>query len=147
MICPSVTGKEEYHKKIKKMAKKIKNLIFIDKVPFNEIQNYFNDAKIFVNTSEHEGFPNTFLQAGIGKTPILSLNVNPDNFIKKYDCGFCCDGNFDKCVENADILIDNKVQWKNKSENVFKYVAENHDIHRNVKNLVTLMYNLVGVKS
>ena len=96
MICPSVTGKEEYHKKIKKMAKKIKNLIFIDKVPFNEIQNYFNDAKIFVNTSEHEGFPNTFLQAGIGKTPILSLNVNPDNFIKKYDCGFCCDGNFDK---------------------------------------------------
>ena len=45
------------------------------------------------------------------------------------------------------ILINNKVEWKNKSENVFKYVAENHDIHRNVKNLVKLIYNLVGVKS
>ena len=144
MIAPPANEKEDYQKEIKEKADTIENLTFIDRVPFNEIQKYFDAAKIFVNTSEYEGFPNTFLQAGIGKTPILSLNVNPDNFINEYNCGFFCENDFDKLVENAKLLIYNKEEWKEKSENVFKYVKENHDIHKNVEQLTNWIYTLIG---
>ena len=146
MISPPANEKEDYQKEIKEKANKTKNLIFIDRVPFNKIQKYFNDAKIFVNTSESEGFPNTFLQAGVGKTPILSLNVNPDNFIDEYDCGFYCGNNFEKLVENTKILISNEQIWNNKSENIIKYTENHHNIHKNVENLVKMIYELVGAK-
>lgn len=144
MIAPPVNENEEYQKEIKKKANEIENLTFIDKVPFNEIQEYFDNSKIFVNTSEYEGFPNTFLQAGIGKTPILSLNVNPDNFINKYNCGFFCENNFTKLVENAKVLIDEEEVWKEKSENISKYVKKQHDIHKNVEQLTNWIHNLLG---
>jgi len=143
MIAPPAIGKENYQREIKEKTDKIENLTFIDHVPFNDIQKYFDDAKVFVNTSEYEGFPNTFLQAGVGKTPILSLNVNPDNFINKYDCGFCCDGDFDKLKKYAMFLVNNNVEWNEKSENVFKYVVENHNICKNIECLKKLIYRLV----
>jgi len=144
MICPPANEKEDYQKEIKEKANELKNLIFINRVPFNDIQFYFNRAKIYINTSEYEGFPNTFLQAGIAKTPILSLNVNPDEFINKYNCGFSCGNDFNKLVENANILINNKEEWGKKSENVLQYVKENHDIHKNVEKLTKWIYTLVG---
>lgn len=144
MIAPPANEKENYQKEIKEKADKVENLIFIDRVPFNKIQEYFDAAKIFVNTSKYEGFPNTFLQAGSGKTPILSLSVNPDNFINKYDCGFYCENDFNKLVESTKVLINNKEVWGEKSRNVFKYVKKNHDIHKNAEQLTNWIYALVG---
>jgi len=147
MIAPPVYGKEPYQKEIKEIAATIENLRFIDRVPFNKIQRYFDEAQIFINTSEHEGFPNTFLQAGIGKTPIMSLNVNPDDFISKYNCGFFCENDFDTLLENTGTLMSNKETWKEMSENVFNYVKENHDIHKNVEQLTNWICEVVGVRS
>jgi glycosyltransferase involved in cell wall biosynthesis len=147
MIAPPANEKENYQKEIKDKSKQIKNLTFIDRVPFNNIQVYFNSAKVFINTSEFEGFPNTFLQAGNGKTPVLSLNVNPDNFINEYNCGFFCENDFDKLVGYTKILIDNKKVWEEKSENIYKYIKENHDIQINVEQLTKMIYELVGKKN
>ena len=70
-----------------KLKINLPNLIFIPAVPATKILDYFRQAKIFVNTSNAEGFPNTFLQAGAAKTPVLSFRVNPDNYLNKYHCG------------------------------------------------------------
>ena len=48
---------------------------------------WFRQAKMLVNPPVAEGWPNTFLQAGAAKTPVLSSQVNPDNYIIKYACG------------------------------------------------------------
>lgn len=141
IIC-STKEKNNKYKQLILNAKKIKNLKFIEKVPFNEIQKYFNKAKVFVNTSDYEGFPNTFIQAGLGKTPILSLNVNPDNFITKYNCGYFCKGNFDVMVEKLDKLFTDKKDWEEKSNNCYKYVKKNHDINKNIKKFKKIIFNL-----
>lgn len=147
MICPSGNEKKKEWNKFREEIEKrnITNFSFIEKVPFNMIQEYFNKANVFVNTSDFEGFPNTFLQAGVGKTPILSLNVNPDNFINEYNCGFFCENDFDKLVGYTKILINDKKVWQEKSENIFKYTKENHDIHKNVEQLTRIIYDLVGL--
>ena len=83
MICPPSTYSPELSEQIELLVMNIKNLVFIKFVPFEEIHSYFANAKAYVNTSEQEGFPNTFIQAAMNKTPIISLNVNPDNFLDK----------------------------------------------------------------
>lgn len=130
MICPP-SKDLAFFEEINTKASVINNLQFIKKVPFNQIQKYFDEASIFVNLSDFEGFPNTFIQAGIAKTPILSLSVNPDDFINTYDCGFVCDNNFEILNKNLNILLENNAVWKQKSENSFSYVNENHNIKLN----------------
>jgi glycosyltransferase involved in cell wall biosynthesis len=126
MIAPEATNQETYRKKIIKSLSK--NIRLIDFVEFNKIQSYFNRAKIFVNTSSQEGFPNTFIQSGIGKTPIISLKVDPDNFIKKNNCGYICNDNPNLMKKSLEKLLKNKNDWKIKSKNLYNYVKKNHNI-------------------
>ena len=121
--------------KIHREAEKVENLEFIERVPFENIDAYFRQTKLFVNTSTFEGFPNTFVQAAMFGTPIVSLNVNPDNFINEYGCGYCADGDMDKTKEQIKKLLENQEDWKVKSGNARRYAEENHDIEKNVEKL------------
>jgi len=141
MICNKGTN-IEYWKEIKEKACKIPNLTFIPFVLFEKINKYFENAKVFINTSTHEGFPNTFIQAAQNKTPILSLNVNTDKFITKYECGFFCDNKFKKMVKNLEILLTNQDLYDKFSENAFKYVKEQHDINKISKKWMDLLFEL-----
>ncbi len=143
IICPAPSKKLEINwLKLKQKVETISNIIFIDYVPFHDIQVYFNKAIAFVNTSDFEGFPNTFLQAMQGKTPIISLNVNPDNFIDEYNCGIFCNNNFDSLLKKTGELLHNKEELKTKGENAFKYLKENHDINIIGKQLEEIIINL-----
>ncbi len=135
MICPYNKKDKVEWEKLKQKANDIGNITFIEKVPFNEIQDYFNKAKLFVNTSDYEGFPNTFLQSAQAKTPIVSLNVNPDNFITEKECGIFADGDFNKMVEETKKLLQNEFKLENKGENCLNYLKKNHDITIVVKQL------------
>ncbi|MEN9469226.1 MAG: hypothetical protein RL630_959, partial [Verrucomicrobiota bacterium] len=63
------------------------NLRFIEKVPYHEIQAHYDVARVFVNTSEWEGWPNSFIQAGLGGAALLSLDVNPDGIFEQFGLG------------------------------------------------------------
>lgn len=139
MICNKVVRQEDYFFSIEQLAKKIENLEFIPHVPFSEIEVYFKKAKIFVNTSDYEGFPQSFIQAAKNKVPIISLNVNPDDFITKYICGVYCGG--DEKLMNHSIreLMNDSHKYGLLSENAYQYAKKNHDIKKNVRYL----YNLI----
>ena len=128
MICPKPEISLLSWETLKKNASKIKNLSFINKVPFNQIQTYFNNARVFVNTSESEGFPNTFLQAAAASTPIASLNVNPDNYISDNKCGLFANNNFKKLEENIKNLYFNDKMHMEYGNNNFSYLNENHNL-------------------
>jgi glycosyltransferase involved in cell wall biosynthesis len=110
-------------------ALSISNLKFIERVPFHEIDNFFQQAKVLVNTSRTEGFPNTFIQACKCSTPILSLNVNPDDFLTEYKCGLCANGNWQTFKEMLAILLESKTMYQY-GHNGLKYVIKNHDISK-----------------
>lgn len=129
MIC-NKSREIEYWKEIKKKADKIPNLVFVPFVLFEEINKYFINSKVFINTSTYEGFPNTFIQAIKNKTPILSLDINPDNFLTKHKCGIVCNNNFKQMVYNLDLFLTNQDLYNKFSENALSYFKKNHDIHR-----------------
>jgi glycosyltransferase involved in cell wall biosynthesis len=81
-------GSKNFYEQIEETASKMPNLDFVGFVPYHKIDQYFDKAAIFVNTSVFEGFPNTFLQAWGRYAPVVSLNVDPDEIICKYKLGF-----------------------------------------------------------
>jgi glycosyltransferase involved in cell wall biosynthesis len=136
MISPKSHSDSGYFKKIKKQAENLKNLVFIDFVPFDEIEAYFLVAKLFINTSTKEGFPNTFIQALKNEVPIISLSVNPDNFIIKGKVGFVCNNDFKKLIENTNYLLNNKNKLLEFASNGFNYSKEKFDIEKNIKKFI-----------
>ena len=128
MISPKRNYQEDFADKIISEAKKIKNLTFIERVPYDKIQEYFNKAKIFICTSDYEGFPNVHLQACLGKTPIVTLNINPDNYINKYDVGYYANGDKNILLKKTNELVVNPDKLEIKAKNAYKYVCNKHDI-------------------
>jgi len=118
-----------YWKKISMMARQKNNIRFIEKVSYDKIQKYFDQSKILVGTSTHEGFPNVYLQSCVSSTPIVSLNVNPDHFITKYRLGYVSNGQFKKMIAEVNRLLSNEKIYNEMSNNANKYVKLVHDIN------------------
>jgi glycosyltransferase involved in cell wall biosynthesis len=126
MICQQAKDDNKYDELLAS-AKTIPNLTFIERVPFHEIDSFFQRAKIFVNTSSSEGFPNTFIQACKCSTPILSLNINPDRFLDQHNCGFCAYGDWSEFVSQLKKLISSN-KLIELGQNARAYAEKNHNI-------------------
>ena len=140
IINPSVSN--NYKFKFKDKADKLPNLTFVPFVLFENIDSYFKESKVFINTSTYEGFPNTFVQVAKNKTPIISLNVNPDKFLTKYKCGIVCDNNIKKMVNNLELLLTNQDLYNKFSENALRYAKEHHDIDKISMKWINLLIKL-----
>ena len=67
-------------------ASRISNVTFHGPLPYRATQRLFDRARVFVNTSEIEGFPNTFLQAWARGIPVVSF-FDPDGVIQREGLG------------------------------------------------------------
>ena len=63
------------------------NLAYLGHRSPDEVNQYLARASIFVNTSVHEGFPNTFVQAWLRDAVVVSLSVNPDQVLDSNGIG------------------------------------------------------------
>jgi glycosyltransferase involved in cell wall biosynthesis len=133
MIAP-ISSDKIYAENIKREAIK-NNIEFIPGLSLAEVDNYFKNAKLFVNTSAYEGFPNTFIQASMHGVPILSMGVNPDNIINEYGIGFFANNNFQKLIGFIDEILTNKAMYEKISDNAYAYAKNNHNIEALSKEL------------
>ncbi len=144
MVAPRSPAHPEFFGEVKKKASLLPNLTFIDYVPFQEIDEYFKKAKIFINTSTYEGFPNTFVQSAKNKTPIVSWKVNPEGILDKYRMGFCADGDMGVMVKQLRLLLEDKNLWHEFAENSYRYAQENHSIEKVVEDYKKLFRSLMS---
>ncbi len=113
-------------------ARDLKNVTFIERVPYSEVQAFYDRAEIFVNTSMWEGFANSFIQAGQGGAAILSLAVNTDRLLTRFHAGICAGDDWEKFLEAARLLFRDKNLRGEKQKGAAQFVAEWHDNARNV---------------
>ncbi len=73
MIGGPSPGEDALFEAIKKRSARIGNLEFVGFVPYAKVETHFDGASLLVNTSESEGFPNTFLQAWARRVPTVSF--------------------------------------------------------------------------
>lgn len=128
MICPRADNDPHYNDLMHE-ASSLPNLKFIPGVPFDQVDTYFGNALLHVNTSDSEGFPNTFVQACKAATPILSLSVNPDSFLDRYDCGRCANGNWEQFIDLFKALLQPDFAGQ-LGQHGLDYVRQHHDIRQ-----------------
>ena len=69
------------------------NVDYLGHLAPESVNEQLAKAHLLVNTSDYEGFPNTFIQAWLRGLPVLSLNVNPDALLDDHCYGHCAAGN------------------------------------------------------
>lgn len=82
----ALPGTDEYFRTVTEAAKSIPNLSCPGAVPYTDVGTMFSRAKIFLNTSQIEGFPNTFLQAWVRGVPVVAF-FDPDSQIRQRQLG------------------------------------------------------------
>jgi glycosyltransferase involved in cell wall biosynthesis len=128
MICPPKQGEEALFEKIHGMAAEAPNLTFIERVPFGEVQPFFDRSLLLVGTSEFEGFPNTYIQASIAGTPIASLTVDPGGFVEREGAGIVAHGELSTLKQGVEQLLGDPARWANCSGAARAYAIREHDI-------------------
>jgi glycosyltransferase involved in cell wall biosynthesis len=104
--------------------KQLPNVKFIGYLERTQILPFLANARFLLNTSHHEGFSNTFLEAWSVGTPVLSsVHVNPDSIISKYELGIIYNGVFDLCKQYASMTSE---LYQLQSRSAREYVARYH---------------------
>jgi glycosyltransferase involved in cell wall biosynthesis len=125
MICPPQD--RELYERIAARAAALPNVRFLESVPYSKVQRHYDRARVFVNTSEWEGWPNSFIQAGLGRAALLSLAVNPDNIFGTFRPGIHTNGDFAALLEGAKSMMADTSGLERMQEGCERFVREMHD--------------------
>jgi glycosyltransferase involved in cell wall biosynthesis len=137
------SNEKAYDKSISEQAEELENLTFLGFVPFQIINKEYQNARLFVSTSLSEGFPNTFLQAWQCKVPVVSMYVDPDGVINRYDLGMVS-GSRQQFIEDIQSVLNDRLKWSKLSDNATSYVQDNHSVQAAVKSYNKL-FNQLGL--
>lgn len=142
-----VVAHEEAHldllRHVRARAAMLSNLEFYENVPWSKIDNYFARARVFVNTSTHEGFPNTFVQAALHGAPVVSWRIDPDQLLSSGQLGLCAGESFDRLVELVQGLCESEAGWHTLSQDVERYASTHHMLSVSVDALKPLLGSLI----
>jgi glycosyltransferase involved in cell wall biosynthesis len=129
MISQPIAGKEEFHSELRQKATSVTNVDFLGPVAPNEIHDYYQTAILLVNTSDYEGFPNTFLEAWRYETPVVSLYFDLDGLLKK-ECGGIRAGRMENLVMVVCELTSDISRRAELGASGRKYMKENFSLTR-----------------
>lgn len=115
---------QEYFSEIESSARALPNVEFLGYVPYREVELHFDEASLFVNTSDHEGFPNTFLQAWARGIPTVSF-VNCGARDAHGPIGVVA-GNLNEMKEVVARQTADRTAWFDESARCRQYFQDNH---------------------
>ena len=102
------------------------NLSIVEHVAHHETWDYLRRARLFVSTSNFEGFPNTFLQCAVMGVPIVSLDIDPDGMLARHHCGISAAGNVRTLQEAVTSLYSDYPRAEALALACHRYVLERH---------------------
>jgi glycosyltransferase involved in cell wall biosynthesis len=123
-------------------AERPSNVQLLERVTFRDSDALFAGASALVNTSEFEGFPNTFLQAAKHHVPIVSLVVDPDGILSANSCGVVAKGSFDMLTQSLLQILADPLLRERLTSAMHAYVEREHESGAQVEKLAKLLLAL-----
>lgn len=124
MIGGPVSGHEKLFLTTQQRAKKVDNLHFHGPVPYHDISQYYDRAKLFINTSDIEGFPNSYLQAWAHGTPVIAF-FDPDNLISKEGLGLRV-ANSKEMASALEFYLSDRAAWEAASKRCHAFMMREY---------------------
>lgn len=118
-----VPGEEALYHQIEAEARSISNLTFHGGTPYRGIGQMFDRAKVFANTSELEGFPNTFLQSWVRGIPVVTT-FDPDGVVKSEGLG-SSHSNVAEMVEGLTVMMSDTDAYQVASDAAIAFMERN----------------------
>lgn len=123
---------------LEKEISQIPKLRYLGEKTNGEINQLLSKSHIFVNTSQYEGFSNTFIQAWMRRVPVVSLNSNPDELLNSMQMGFSSKGNYEQLRNDVLNLIKNNSLRENMGKNALSYSVKNFSME-NAKCIIAML--------
>ena len=131
-----------FYEKIKTETASITNLNYPGFIEPDSIEKYYSRAFAYINTSELEGFPNTYLHSWRRGVPTFTIGIDPDGIIENNRIGKCT-GTFERLVESVRGILSDKQSRSGMCERALEYVADNHDIRDKGDEYIRLFESLI----
>lgn len=135
--------KTVYGQQLQKIIKESTNVKYFGEQENTFINKELSSVGLLINTSVSEGFSNTFIQAWMSGTPVLSLNSDPDGIIEQFDLGVNCNGDTSKLFIEMKTILDSEM-YQETCINALKVSNELFSLQKNVKLIENLFKDITG---
>lgn len=143
MICNPSSYDNGFMKTLTDQTSDLKNFEFLDYVPYSQMEKFYKQARFLVNTSDFEGFANTFIEAAIHQVPILSLNSDPNQMLSVHGGGIACGGDFNRMKKKCRIMLEDCHAVKKAGIKAFDYALRYHQIDRAVERMAHIFGSIL----
>jgi glycosyltransferase involved in cell wall biosynthesis len=113
-------GSEQLFDAVRLEAEALGNVTFHGAVPYRKVRSLHERARLFVGTSEIEGFPNTYLQAWSHGSPVVAF-LDPDRLLETHGMGRAVRSVAEMCAAIAGLSHD-RPEWEQASARARDYM-------------------------
>jgi glycosyltransferase involved in cell wall biosynthesis len=135
-------GSESLYTAIRARATQLPNVSFHGPVPYHAVGEFYERARVFVGTSEIEGFPNTYLQAWSRGTPVVAF-LDPEQLIARNGMGRAITSVSEMCEAIAKLHGDTSA-WETASQRSREYMDNRFNLTRMTAPYVEAVSDLMG---
>lgn len=116
----------EYINHVREALKTLPNVEYRGFMPFADADRVFDGARVLVNTSSYEGFPNTFLQGWSRGVPTVAFvdTGSRDREGPVYDVA----ADLDSAARNVERLMTDDAAWTKASARVLAHFSRHHSL-------------------
>lgn len=113
------------------------NIEVMGEISNERVNELLCQSHILINTSQQEGFSNTFIQAWMRRVPVLSLQVDPDDTINKNQIGYCS-GTLSQLIKDTQKLITDHGLRCTMGNKARQYAIKHHSLD-NIDKILKVM--------
>ena len=108
----TITGNvwQNWQQSLEDEISKVPILKYIGGQSTDEVEKILAQSDILVNTSQFEGFSNTFIQAWMRYVPVVSLNSNPNDLLSDGKMGFISKTYNQLCKDVLRLINDSQLR-------------------------------------
>lgn len=136
---------DEAVRAVRAAAERLPNLDYRGFLPLADTERMFDGARLLVNTSRYEGFPNTFLQAWARGVPTVGF-VDTQSRDESGRPVYSVAADFDDAVACVDRLMRDDLAWRDASLRVAGHFEERHSVDAVVQQFERELLALHGAR-
>ncbi len=128
----------KYEKTVSNTSRVSGNFTYLGQMTNDQVNDILFHSHILINTSEYEGFSNTFVQAWMRKVVVISMHSNPDDILTEKKIGFVCPSvaSLENEIKN---ILNRPEQLKRMGEKAYQHAMGQHALEKNIIKVFNLI--------